>query len=212
MKLKILVIPKINIFINVFKFIWVPIIISLRDKSREVVYNYWLANNMAYRLPNGLKLVHGYLTNDNNVTEVYRDTDNLEASSFTLRYLKVSKFKYYFYLVTVYIWLDDTLSADVVSYKLAVDILESKYLTKLYGTELHRICKIGKGDSFTNYNSFNRNNLDISIGLLYVTLLYNTNNNFKNVFYYSIKKKTILGIGYKKEVKINGINMYKWSI
>lgn len=204
MKLKILTLPLISIVINLLKFIWVPIIIGLRDKSREVVYNYWLQHNLAYRLPNEISKTNLLL--DNKIVDVYA------CNKFVLKYQKVTKWKYYFYLITVYIWLDDTLSADFISDSLAIEILESNYLTNKYHKEINRACKLGKGDSFTNFNSNDRNNLDISIGLLYVTLLYNTNNNFKNIFYYSKDKCTFLNIGYKKEVKVNDINMYKWSI
>ena len=204
MKLKILMIPVINLLINIFKYLWVPIIISIRDRSREVVYNYWLQNNLAFRLPNDIQKVS--IMKDSKVINVYK------SDKFTLVYQEVSKFRYYWYLIFVYIWIDDTLSADFISDKLAVDILESEYLTNLYRQEISRTCKLGKGNSFTNYNSFDRNNLDISIGLLYVILFTNSNNNFKNIFYYNYTKETMLNIGYKKEVNINNINMYKWGM
>lgn len=203
MKVKVLMIPVINLIIQILKYIWVPIIISLRDRSREIVYNYWLNHKIAYHLPNDITRVH--LVKDK-VIEVYK------GNNFLIKCEDISKLKYYFYFYTVYIWIDDTLSADFISDKLAVNILESEYLTKTFRQEINRVCKLGKGDSFNNYNTFDRNNLEVSIGLLYTTLLYNDNNNFKNICYFSRHKQTFLGIGYKKEVNINGVIMYSWSI
>jgi len=178
MNLRVLIITSLTVLMNIVKYVWIPLVYALRNRSREVVYNYWLNNGIAYLLPSDIKLAN--LIIDNISIKVYTNQQDNSEKYFLIKNEDISKYQYYWYLYLIWVWFDDTLSADIIGSNIAVKIMESPYLKKIYSKELNTICRAGNGPSFKCYNINNLNDTDIPISIILLSLLYNDNNNLNN--------------------------------
>lgn len=172
MKLKKIVKTVLKIIINIIKIIWIPIVYSGYKKSVTVVYNYWLRNNKNHRLPSNLNI-----RLEENGEEIFNIVTN--EKDFFIEYEKVGKFRYYLYFTLVWIWFDDTKSYGVIDRKLSAEILtdiNNKRIVK----EINRLCSNAMQSNLSNYD-YRIEIPYISTSLLYILILYNTNNNINNI-------------------------------
>lgn len=184
-----LFLPIINFIINILKFLYTPLIIPFRTKARVYVYNYFLQNRKSFLL--GYKL----LKDDNYY--------NLDETIFIPK-ITVNKIVYFLYFYLVWIWLDDYNNDIIYNRKLNYFKMNKEYTNQLL---LHNKKCFKNSFQQPIVNDYKADNL---VWLFYLSL-FQTDNNFKNYFYYSVNKKTIFNIGFKELVFINNIPMYKLS-
>lgn len=183
--------PIINFIINIIKFLYVPLILPFRFRAKIYVYNYFLQSNKYFLIGyKNLKDGKYYSTN----------------GDYFLDKIKLNKFKLFLYFYFVWIWLDDY----------NCDILNNTKLNSLRLSDFY-IKQLTYHNRYCHYNSFikpmpvKEYNVTSYIYLFYLSLFY-SNNNFKNYFYFSSKKRTFMNIGFKQQIFFDSIPMYKFKI
>lgn len=178
----------INNFINIFKFIWLPLIIPFRYNCRVYVYNYFIKNKILF------------LFQGENI-ELRENTYYLDNVIF-IPYKETNKYVYFLYFVFIYMWMDDETYDNIDIERLSELKLTKPFIYKLIEKDIKKILQKYPKRAFKNPNyRFNVNNF---IFLFYISMFY-TKNNFYNYKSYS-KKKTKL---YKKLVFKNKYPMFK---
>ena len=111
----ILLFPILSWIINLLKIVYVPFIISFRNKARLVVYNYILTNYNFRHLFLDKKYV---LSVSNNIKHYNKYNDSYKSDyvsidgyrvrgNIFIRKLKVTKLQFWLYYVLVWVWLND---------------------------------------------------------------------------------------------------------
>jgi len=118
MYLKYIGIVILYIMFRITHIFWYPIAVVFRNRARNVVYNYFIDHHVwieYFSFNNIETLDDRYLIKYNDIVTGYVMKN------------KVSKIKYYFYLITVWIWLDDNLNNDLYDIKDIV-YLKDRYI------------------------------------------------------------------------------------
>ena len=111
----ILLFPILSLIIDLLKIVYVPFIISFRNKARLVVYNYILTNYNFRHLFLDKKYV---LSVSNNIKPYNKYNDSYKSDyvsidgyrvrgNIFIRKLKVTKLQFWLYYVLVWVWLND---------------------------------------------------------------------------------------------------------
>ena len=111
----ILLFPILSWIIDLLKIVYVPFIISFRNKARLVVYNYILTNYNFRHLFLDKKYV---LSVSNNIKHYNKYNDSYKSDYVSIdgyrvrgnvfiRKLKVTKLQFWLYYVLVWVWLND---------------------------------------------------------------------------------------------------------
>lgn len=172
----------INFLINIFKFIYLPIILPFRNKARVVVYNYFITNNINFMFHGKkLELKDGIY---------YLDHRYFIKHSVTVNYI------YYLYFNLVWIWLDDETVDNINLEK----IILNKYLKNIFKKDIDSILKVNINKAFKNPNyDFEVNNYLL---LFYISMFYNNNNYYNYKYYSKVKTKLHNNLVFKNEYPV----------
>lgn len=214
----ILLFPILSWIINLLKIVYVPFIISFRNKARLVVYNYILTNYNFRHLFIDKKYV---LSVSNNIKHYNKYNDSYKSDyvsidgyrvrgNIFIRRLKVTKLQFWLYYVLVWVWLDDN-NYDVFAINNIMD--NNNYTVKDISTILNHYnskttfeCPDNEVDEIVNKFTT----------LFFISLLYSSNNFYNSLSVISSPYKiNILNIelGWFKLVTYNtGGYGYKFGI
>lgn len=214
----ILLFPILSWIINLLKIVYVPFIISFRNKARLVVYNYILTNYNFRHLFLDKKYV---LSVSNNIKHYNKYNDSYKSDyvsidgyrvrgNIFIRRLKVTKLQFWLYYVLVWVWLDDN-NYDVFAINNIMD--NNNYTVKDISTILNHY------NSKTTFECPD-NEVDEVVNkfttLFFISLLYSSNNFYNSLSVISSPYKiNILNIelGWFKLVTYNtGGYGYKFGI
>lgn len=214
----ILLFPILSWIINLLKIVYVPFIISFRNKARLVVYNYILTNYNFRHLFLDKKYV---LSVSNNIKHYNKYNDSYKSDYVSIdgyrvrgnvfiKKLKVTKLQFWLYYVLVWVWLDDN-NYDVFAINNIMD--NNNYTVKDISTILNHY------NSKTTFECPD-NEVDDIINkfttLFFISLLYSSNNFYNSLSVISSPYKiNILNIelGWFKLVTYNtGGYGYKFGI
>lgn len=214
----ILLFPILSWIIDLLKIVYVPFIISFRNKARLVVYNYILTNYNFRHLFLDKKYV---LSVSNNIKHYNKYNDSYKSDyvsidgyrvrgNIFIRKLKVTKLQFWLYYVLVWVWLDDN-NYDVFAINNIMD--NNNYTVKDISTILNHY------NSKTTFECPD-NEVDDIINkfttLFFISLLYSSNNFYNSLSVISSPYKiNILNIelGWFKLVTYNtGGYGYKFGI
>lgn len=214
----ILLFPILSWIIDLLKIVYVPFIISFRNKARLVVYNYILTNYNFRHLFIDKKYV---LSVSNNIKHYNKYNDSYKSDYVSMdgyrvrgnvfiKKLKVTKLQFWLYYVLVWVWLDDN-NYDVFAINNIMD--NNNYTVKDISTILNHY------NSKTTFECPD-NEVDDIINkfttLFFISLLYSSNNFYNSLSVISSPYKiNILNIelGWFKLVTYNtGGYGYKFGI
>ena len=214
----ILLFPILSWIIDLLKIVYVPFIISFRNKARLVVYNYILTNYNFRHLFLDKKYV---LSVSNNIKHYNKYNDSYKSDYVSIdgyrvrgnvfiKKLKVTKLQFWLYYVLVWVWLDDN-NYDVFAINNIMD--NNNYTVKDISTILNHYnskttfeCPDNEVDEIVNKFTT----------LFFISLLYSSNNFYNSLSVISSPYKiNILNIelGWFKLVTYNtGGYGYKFGI
>lgn len=214
----ILLFPILSWIINLLKIVYVPFIISFRNKARLVVYNYILTNynfrhlflDKKYVLSVSNSIKHYNKYNDSYKSDYVSIDGYRVRGNVFIRKLKVTKLQFWLYYVLVWIWLDDN-NYDVFAINNIMD--NNNYTVKDISTILNHYnskttfeCPDNEVDEIVNKFTT----------LFFISLLYSSNNFYNSLSIISSPYKiNILNIelGWFKLVTYNtGGYGYKFGI
>lgn len=214
----ILLFPILSWIINLLKIVYVPFIISFRNKARLVVYNYILTNynfrhlflDKKYVLTIDINIKHYNKYNDSYKSDYVSIDGYRVRGNIFIRRLKVTKLQFWLYYVLVWVWLDDN-NYDVFAINNIMD--NNNYTVKDISTILNHYnskttfeCPDNEVDEIVNKFTT----------LFFISLLYSSNNFYNSLSVISSPYKiNILNIelGWFKLVTYNtGGYGYKFGI
>lgn len=214
----ILLFPILSWIINLLKIVYVPFIISFRNKARLVVYNYILTNYNFRHLFLDKKYV---LSVSNNIKHYNKYNDSYKSDYVSIdgyrvrgnvfiRKLKVTKLQFWLYYVLVWVWLDDN-NYDVFAINNIMDdnnstVKDISTILNHYNSKTTFECPDNEVDDIINKFTT----------LFFISLLYSSNNFYNSLSVISSPYKiNILNIelGWFKLVTYNtGGYGYKFGI
>lgn len=214
----ILLFPILSWIINLLKIVYVPFIISFRNKARLVVYNYILTNYNFRHLFLDKKYV---LSVSNNIKHYNKYNDSYKSDYVSIdgyrvrgnvfiKKLKVTKLQFWLYYVLVWVWLDDN-NYDVFAINNIMDnnnytVRDISTILNHYNSKTTFECPDNEVDDIINKFTT----------LFFISLLYSSNNFYNSLSVISSPYKiNILNIelGWFKLVTYNtGGYGYKFGI
>lgn len=214
----ILLFPILSWIIDLLKIVYVPFIISFRNKARLVVYNYILTNYNFRHLFLDKKYV---LSVSNNIKHYNKYNDSYKSDYVSIdgyrvrgnvfiKKLKVTKLQFWLYYVLVWVWLNDN-NYDVFAINNIMDnnnstVKDISTILNHYNSKTTFECPDNEVDDIINKFTT----------LFFISLLYSSNNFYNSLSVISSPYKiNILNIelGWFKLVTYNtGGYGYKFGI
>ncbi len=182
--IKYILIVITSVLISIIDIFYTIFIIPFRHRARIVVYNYSKYNKI---------YIHNLIYNKSKQYNI---------------------FVYYTYFIFVWIWLDDNLDTDIVDQHIAFKIYKDTKLPKIIKDivikETSSYSYINILKPFINLERVISTNINVSLLTVYLTILYNKNNNFRYRYFYTTDINDVFLIklfgykfGWKESLKQN---------